>query len=193
MEVYECITTRRSCRAYKDMPIEREKLERVVESGRFAPSANDNQMARFIVLASKEALDEIAAVVRRAYAEMKEDDPKYASSQGVIEKSKDGSYVFHYDPSALVIVANKDGYSHAMADCACAIENMMIEANDLGLSSVWVNQLCAFERHPDVVGHLRKIGLADDEIVYGALSIGYAQVPNHDAPERKGNPVVYVE
>lgn len=192
MNVYECITTRRSCRAYEDAPIEQEKLGQVIEAGRFAPSANDNQTTRFIVFTGKEALGKIAAVVRDAYAGMKEDDPKYESSKGTIEKSKDGSYVFHYNPAALIVVANKDGYAHAMADCACAIENMMIEANDLGLSSVWVNQLCTFDRHPGVLAYLRSIGMANDEIVYGALSVGYAQEPNHDAPARTGNPVVYV-
>lgn len=193
MNVYECITTRRSCRVYADVPIEKEKLDRIVEAGRFAPSANDNQMTRFLVLTGEKALDEVAAVVRAAYAGMKEGDPRYESSKGAIEKAKDGSYVFHYNPAALVIVANKEGYAHAMADCACAIENMMIEANDLGLSSVWVNQLCTFDHHPDVLSHLRGVGMADDEIVYGALSIGYAQEPNHEAPARKGNPVVYVD
>ena len=39
MDVFEAVQERKSIRAYQDKPIPREKLERILEAGRLAPSA----------------------------------------------------------------------------------------------------------------------------------------------------------
>jgi nitroreductase len=41
MDVFEAIQERRSIRSYQDKPVEREKLERILEAGRLAPSAKN--------------------------------------------------------------------------------------------------------------------------------------------------------
>ncbi|HUT22767.1 MAG TPA: nitroreductase family protein, partial [Sumerlaeia bacterium] len=50
MKVSEAIRQRRSVRAYLDKPVEEEKLLRVLEAGRLAPSANNRQGWKFIVV-----------------------------------------------------------------------------------------------------------------------------------------------
>ena len=47
---------------------------------------------------------------------------------------------FHYGAPVYIVTANKMGYGNAMADSACALENMMIAANALDLGSCWINQ-----------------------------------------------------
>lgn len=49
--------------------------------------------------------------------------------------------MFHYNAPVFIAVANKKGYGNAMADSACALENMMIAANALDIGSCWINQL----------------------------------------------------
>ena len=48
------ILERRSIRKYKADPVEKEKLERILEAGRLAPSAKNRQEWRFIVIQKKE-------------------------------------------------------------------------------------------------------------------------------------------
>jgi len=50
MEVEEAIRSRRSVRAYQDREVEEDKLRRVLEAGRLAPSARNLQDWRFVVV-----------------------------------------------------------------------------------------------------------------------------------------------
>ena len=61
MDVMEAILERRSVRDYQDKPVEKEKLERVLEAGRQAPSAGNTQPWRIIVVTDAEARKKLAA------------------------------------------------------------------------------------------------------------------------------------
>ncbi|MFQ5869684.1 MAG: nitroreductase family protein, partial [Candidatus Zixiibacteriota bacterium] len=50
MEVYEAIAYRRSIRDYLDKPVEEEKIKKVLEAGRLAPSASNRQEWRFVIV-----------------------------------------------------------------------------------------------------------------------------------------------
>jgi nitroreductase len=50
MDVYEAIRTRKSVRSYLAKPVEREKLMRIFEAVRLAPSARNLQEWRFVVV-----------------------------------------------------------------------------------------------------------------------------------------------
>ncbi|MCM8784360.1 MAG: nitroreductase family protein [Candidatus Omnitrophica bacterium] len=53
MELMEAVNKRRSVRNYRDRPVEEEKLKRVLEAGRLAPSAKNLQEWRFIIVRDK--------------------------------------------------------------------------------------------------------------------------------------------
>lgn len=53
MEMSDMILKRRSIRKWKPKPVEREKLEKILEVGRRAPSASNVQPWRFIVVQDK--------------------------------------------------------------------------------------------------------------------------------------------
>ncbi|MBN2551202.1 MAG: nitroreductase family protein, partial [Spirochaetales bacterium] len=54
MDVYAAIRARKSVRAYLDKPVEKQKLERVLEAARLAPSASNRQEWRFVVVTDGE-------------------------------------------------------------------------------------------------------------------------------------------
>lgn len=61
MDVYEVIQRRESCRAYdSSRPVEREKLTRILEAARLAPSASNGQPWRFVVVEDRALLDQLA-------------------------------------------------------------------------------------------------------------------------------------
>jgi nitroreductase len=61
MDVYEAIRTRKSVRAFLDRPIEEEKLARVLEAARAAPSARNTQEWRFVAVRDRATRERIAA------------------------------------------------------------------------------------------------------------------------------------
>lgn len=59
-EVLESIKNRRSIRKYIDKPVESEKLDKIIEAARLAPSATNKQPWRFIIVTDKELIKKIA-------------------------------------------------------------------------------------------------------------------------------------
>ena len=193
MEAFEAILTRRSTRKYTDVVPEKELIEKVIEAGRYAPSGHNNQTTHFMIFTDKAVLDELAGLVQAEFAKMDKTDDMYISLQRCIVASKRGSFVFHYGAPVFIAVSNKKGYGNAMADSACALENMMIAANALDLGSCWINQLHWLDENEVIRSFMLKHGLNDDETITGGLIIGYPEegLPNRTMTERRGNPVTW--
>ncbi len=196
-EPLELIRTRRSTRRFAKRPVEEEKLAAVLEAGRSAPSGGNNQSTHFLVIRSRKVLDELAELAQAAFAAMEETPGMYSSLRSSVRRSKAGGYVFHYNAPVLIVTANRRDHSNNIADCACALENMMLAANGLDLGSCWINQLKWLNEEPSILALLRKHGLQEDERVYGALALGYADTPDGLPPRtplpRTGNPVSFID
>ena len=196
MNALELFVTRRSTRAFRDAPIEQEKLDQILEAGRHAPSGGNNQTTHLLVIRDKAVLAALATLVQEEFAKMEVTEGMYKSMANSIRASKGEKYIFHYDPAVLILTANRADYSNNIADCACVLENMMVMANALDLGSCWINQLKWLNENEPVTAYLRTLGLAQGERVYGAVSIGYAKtedgLPSRKPLPRTGNPVTFI-
>ena len=196
MNALELITTRRSTRAFQDRPLELEKLEQILEAGRHAPSGGNNQYTHFLVLRDKAVLDRLAALVKREFALMEPTPGMYKSMVNTIVNAKKDAYCFYYGAPVLIITANRADYTNNIADCACALENMMLMANALDLGSCWINQLKWLNENEAVMSFLREHGLEEGERPYGAVAVGYPNtesgLPNRTPLKRTGNRVTIV-
>lgn len=118
MEVYEAIHKRFSVRAYEDKPVEQDKLMRVLDAARLAPSANNRQVRKIIVVRDAE--------FRAKLAEL--------SEQPFVGQA----------PVILVIVTSEPDrimsceVPGAPVDCAIAIDHMTLAAVAEGLGTCWV-------------------------------------------------------
>ena len=195
MEALEAITTRRSTRNYKPDPVEKAKLDLILEAGRQAPSGGNNQTSHFFVIRNREVLDRLIAMTEKAFAGMEVGEDTYSSLKHSIVLSKKGGYAFCYNAPVLIIVANRRNYGNNIADCACAIENMMVAANALDLGSCWINQLKWLNEQPEILAYLRELGMKENERVYGAVVIGIpaAGLPDRSLMPLKGNEVVWID
>ncbi len=194
MDALQAILTRRSTRRYDQRIPAKDIIDKVVEAGRHAPSGHNNQSTHFIVITDPKVLDRLVDLVTEAFSAMEASPDMYVSMRNSIERAKKGEYVFHYGAPVLVVVANRIGYGNAMADSACAIENMMIAANALDLGSCWINQLHWLTDNSRIRTFLQEIGLGEDETITGSMALGYSTdgLPTRTPLERKGNPVTVV-
>lgn len=197
MDALNLILTRRSTRQFLDKPIEKDKLDKIIMAGRHAPSGGNNQSCHFIVIENKKILDELVIITRDEFKQMEIEDGMYKSLISSITQSKKGNYIFHYNAPVLIVVANKKDYGNAMADSACAIENMMLMANALDLGSCWINQLTWLNDKPNIVKYLKELGLNNDENICGSLVIGYPNtkdgLPIRSILKRTGNIVTFIK
>ena len=196
MDAMEAILTRRSTRNYKPDAVEEEKLSKILDAARQAPSGGNSQTNHFLVIRSRSILGKLVAMTEAAFAKMEIAEDTYASLKHAISASKKGGYVFCYNAPMLIVVANRRDYGNNIADCACAIENMMIAANCLDLGSCWINQLRWLNEDPALLDYLRTLGLKENERVYGAVIIGYpateSGLPARHLMAQKGNEVTFV-
>lgn len=119
MGVFEIIRKRRSIRLYEEKPVEQEKLNRVLEAGRLAPSADNRQPWRFIVVTN----DEVKEKLRASY-----DEEWFVSAPVIII----GCAV----PKEAWV--RMDGQEYWMVDVAIAMQNMILVATELGLGTCWI-------------------------------------------------------
>ena len=194
MEALTAITTRRSTRKYSNQIPGKELIEQVIAAGRYAPSGGNSQTTHMLVFTDKEMLKTLAELVQGEFAKMEITEGMYASLKFSVSASKKGGYIFHYNAPVFIVVANKKGYGNAMADSACALENMMIAANALDLGSCWINQLHWLDENESVHQYMLEHGLAEDETITGGLILGYPDDGklNRTPLERKGNPVTWI-
>ena len=195
MDALQAIQTRRSTRRMSSEMPARELIEQVVEAGRTAPSGGDNQTTHVMVITNKKVLEDLAVLAEKAFAAMEPGPDTYKSLRNSIMASKKGGYVFYYNAPVLIVTANRKGYGNAMADSACALENMMIAANALDLGSCWINQLHWLDEDLGIREYLKAYGLSDDETITGGLILGYGidGMPVRTPLPRTGNPVTWVE
>ncbi|MBQ7058239.1 MAG: nitroreductase [Firmicutes bacterium] len=195
MDALQAIQTRRSTRRMSSEMPARELIEQVVEAGRTAPSGGNNQTTHVIVITNKKVLEDLAVLAEKAFAAMEPGPDTYKSLRNSIMASKKGGYVFYYNAPVLIVTANRKGYGNAMADSACALENMMIAANALDLGSCWINQLHWLDEDSGIREYLKAYGLSDDETITGGLILGYGidGMPVRTPLPRTGNPVTWVE
>jgi nitroreductase len=196
MNTLEAIKTRRSTRKFKARAVEMEKLQQIVEAGRFGPTGGNAQGNHFFVISNATVLMMLKDMVQTAFAKMELRDDLYKSLKNSIMLSQKGNYSFSYNAPVLIVVANKKDYGNNMADVACAVENMMLAANELDLGSCYINQLKWLNEEPSIRGYLGTLGLKDDERVYASVASGYADtesgLPNRNVTERTGNEVLFV-
>lgn len=191
------IKSRRSTRRFKPDMVLDDKLSQIIEAGRYAPSGGNCQTTHFIVVKNREILWKLAGLVQQEFAKMEVTEGLYKSIVNSINASKKGNYVFHYNAPVLIITANKKDYGNNIADCSCALENMMLMSNALDMGSCWINQLKWLNENPTILEYLKQIGLREDERVYGALAVGYADTENglplREPLPRVGNEVTMVD
>ena len=139
----------------------------------------------------------INTLTEAGFRKMEADETTYPSLRHAIEASKKGSYVFCYNAPLLIVVANRKDYGNNIADCACALENMMVAANALDLGSCWINQLKWLNEDPELLGVFRGFGMREDERIYGAVILGTPAtetgMPNRNRMAMKGNEVTWID
>lgn len=173
-EVLSAILGRRSIRAYQSRQIDDASLEAILEAGRYAPSAHNEQPWHFTVVQNRELLDRIN---RETKAEMAKSDNDWVRRMG-----NDPSFRVTYDAPTLIVVSGRRGAIAYPVDCAAAIQNMLLAAHSLGIGSVWLGLLRFWLDKPEAA---RLLQIPEGYEPYHAAAFGYPAGEIPPAPERR--------
>lgn len=133
MDFSEVVRQRRAVREYRDVPVDRALIERLIGVAVLAPSAMNLQPWAFAVITGMEQIDECA---RRA----KEHLLTHGSptSSRMRELLSDAKLSIFYHAPALVLVLARSDESQAKEDCCLAAQTFMLAARDAGLGTCWI-------------------------------------------------------
>ena len=190
--IEEIIKNRRSVRKFNDKPITDDELSAIVEAGRWAPTGGNCQTVHFLVITNKDVLATLRLRVKEAFSVMELSDDQYISIQNSIKLAKQGNYVYDYNAPVLVVVSNRRGYPNAIADSACALQNMMLTAESMGIGPCWINQLHRLDENQHIREYLEPLGLGSDETICGAVALGNYD-GTHARKPRTGMKVDYIK
>ena len=123
MNFLELVKNRYSCRAYKSLNVEKEKLDYILECVRLAPSAVNRQPWRFHIVCQEEEKAKLQQCYNREW---------FATAPMYVIAS-----VLHDEEWV-----RSDGKHHGDIDIAIAVEHLCLAATELGLAACWV---CNFD------------------------------------------------
>ncbi len=162
MNLYEAINHRRSVRQYKSKPIEPDKLDRLWEAVRLAPSACNLQPWKFLVLNSP--------AMRKTVRPILQDWTTKA-------------------PLLVIALGNRnlawrrDGESIHAVDVAIAMEHLILAATAEGLGTCWI---CAFDRR----ALSQALQLEPEWDPVAVTPLGYPDDPSPRTPRKAASEIV---
>ena len=127
MDFEKLSAERYSLRKFDTRPVEQEKLDLILEAGRNAPTAHNNQPQRIFVFRSPEALEKADACMDCHF-----------HAPVVIGVGYDPKESWHRE---------HDGKDHGEIDAAIAVTQMMLQAADLGLGTCYVGMFSQEKLH----------------------------------------------
>ncbi len=199
------ILDRRSIREFTDEPVSEEDLQVILESARQAPSGENAQPWRFIIVRDPGTRKEIATIAgggsgRRFTSEFvtKKMQERFSGLQdeakrkAAFEKLTSGQVsAFVGDAPVIIVVCGKKDVWDLPYDTSAAIENMLLMITALGLGACWVIAPCI-----DVRDEERMQALLDVPAGYkvvSAISLGHPARPHRPRPRLPLNELVYRE
>jgi nitroreductase len=120
MDVCEAIESRRTIRTFTGKKIPKSDLEKMVNAGRLAPSARNEQRWDFIIVTQGEVLKQITSHFKTRRKFSTEDDGKFDGVSAIIAVVVDGSHEYWRE------------------DGSAATQNILLVARDLGWGSCWI-------------------------------------------------------
>ena len=168
--VIEAIEARRSVRAYKDTPVEHEKLELLAKCGVLAPSAMNKQEWEVRIVEDKEWIDGATA----AYLKSVEgtDKAKYMLTPTFKNIFRNGS--------AVIFVGAPEGLFSG-ENVGCLAQNIMLAATELGLGTCFLGSVQMIFAEPAMAEWLQSLGFSEGYKLRYALAVGYPD----ETPEAK--------
>ncbi len=164
--VIQTIKSRRSIRKYKDQPVEREKLELIVDCGINAPSGMNKQPWQVRVVDNPEFINGITQVFV-ANDSTQSADPEFKN-------------MFRNAPAVIFIASPRDG--SGQLDCGLLGENIVLAAQSLGLGTCCLGGPVRFMvANEDARSYLHRLDLPEDYQLLYAIAVGYPD----EAPEAK--------
>lgn len=187
-QVVQFLRSRRSIRVYKDQPVEKEKIQRLIEIARYAPTGSNTQMVEWIVFGDREKAKHLAGLTAewiRSVVESNPENPPYP-----IERLK--MFLAGWDAGVdtilrgaptVIIASSPEDVGNQMVDLTNMLNYLDLAAPTMGLGTCWAGLLVRALRNS---APLREAaGLPEKYPFYYPMMVGYPKFQYNRLPGRK--------
>lgn len=171
-EVLETIKNRRSVIRFENTTVEDDKIEAILEAGRWAPSWINKQPWSFIVIRDQNTKNHLSEIVPTTFVQGLKEAPLCI---------------------AVTVNASEDPY-HFVEDGAAAAQNMALAAQSLGLNSSWIGAYDLKNQKNSAEVNIKKIlEIPKDARVIAILPIGHVKGEAPKKDRKSLRQIVYQE
>lgn len=207
-DILDVIITRKSIRRYKPDPVPDQMIDKILEAARWAPTGENHQPWRLIVVRDPETIKKIgqmAKVGSGIFATTEYSMGRMRQFEGIKdpkERERIERFMFTGEVSAflgkaplLIVVCGRCDALDTPYDLSACAENMLLEAHSLGLGACWVHGPVATIRGEIRMKQLLDIppGMEKYKLL-AVISFGWPENPRkHPRPKLNLEEIVYWE
>lgn len=184
------LRSRRSIRVYQDRAVDRQTIQELIDTARYAPTASNSQSIHWTVITGRENLSELSGMAidwMRGIIAARPDSPMAAYFAPVVSGWDNGyDGILRTAPNLIIASAPKEA-SNGLVDCAIALTYLELAALALGLGTCWAGLLQAAMLNTPAL--LEKIGLPEGHTAHYPMMIGYPKFKYYRLPERNLPPI----
>lgn len=187
----QLIKSRRSIRLYKDSPVPREVIEKIVDIARYAPTGHNEQGVRWLVVDTKDKLQQFERIGADWMRDIINKNRRMAAMfPNILKRIEAGHHFFLRDAPVLVVAYSGENALLGSINCTIALSYFDLAAKSAGLGCCWAG---FFMMAANSFPALRKaIALPEGHKVHGALMAGYPKYEYRRIPVRRPSPVTWL-
>lgn len=186
------LRSRRSIRNYKDKPVERATLQRLIDLARHAPTASNAQPVQWLMIEQPAEVQRVSGMVTDWMRDTIITMPEMAAERNferIVASQEAGEDRICRGAPHLAFAFADNTNLNAGTDCAIALSYMELFLPALGLGGCWGGYVkYAANLWPPLVQYL---DLPPQTECYGVMMIGYPIYRYHRLPVRREAPVIW--
>ena len=189
----QLLKSRRSVRVFKNQPVSREMIGRLIEDSRYAPTAHNAEEVEWLVMDSKKELDRIEELGIDWIIWTIKNQPQVAMSfnmENMLKRQKaDKNVLLRGAPVLVITHASTEVQGIASIDSATALGYLDLAANSFGLGTCWAGLMFIMANSfPPVKAAL---ALPENHAIYGCMMLGYNKHKYQRIPVRKEPSIIW--
>lgn len=211
-EVETTILERRSVRVYRDKPVEEHLVKRILEAGRYAPSAGNSQSWKYVVVQDKKLIQEMTDhVLMMAKWASRFTNPAFPGTfiprflsrilmktntqmlhptgiTGLGQLAKGELGLWHGASTVIFLLMDERGTGEPKLDVGITGTNMVLTAHSFGLGTCWVSFASLLATHPK---YRKLLGIGYPYKLVTSIAIGYPKGIPDGMVERETHETVW--
>ncbi len=191
-QVEQFLCSRRSVRVYKDKPVERETITKLIDIAKYAPSGRNTQPAEWMVIYDSSEVWRMTGLVADWMRYMLKEQPDFANTLNlgrVVDDWESGiDHICRKAPHVIVVHAAKDNIMAPTAS-VIALSYLELAVPGFGLGACWAGYFnTAANSWPPLQ---EALGLPKGHMSLGVLMIGHPKYKFHRTPLRNDAKVTW--